>query len=65
VIFVRRLKMEIIKEEDGSIKILETKELTRTKNIKELILYLNKEKEKKEHELRMIQEYIRYFDAQR
>ena len=53
--------MEVIKENDY-LKVVESIEVKKTKDTQELIQYLKTEKEKKEHELRMIQEYLRYFE---
>ena len=60
--------MKIIKGYNNTFCVLEEKTykvLNVSQNIDELIAYLRSEKQKKEQEIKLIQERIRYFDMQR
>lgn len=60
--------MKIIKGYNNTFCVLEEKTykvLNVSQNIDELIAYLRSEKQKKEQEIKLIQEHIRYFDIQR
>lgn len=60
--------MKIIKGYNNTFCVLEEKTykvLNVSQNIDELITYLRSEKQKKEQEIKLIQEHIRFFDIQR
>jgi cephalosporin-C deacetylase-like acetyl esterase len=60
--------MKIIKGYNNTFCVLEEKTykvLNVSQNVDELITYLRSEKQKKEQEIKLIQEHIRYFDIQR
>lgn len=60
--------MKIIKGFNNSFCILEEKTykvLKTCQNINDLIAYLKSEKEKREQEVKLLQEHIRFFDIQR
>ena len=60
--------MKIIKGFNNTFCVLEEKTykvLNISQNVDELITYLRSEKQKKEQEIKLIQEHIRYFDIQR
>lgn len=60
--------MKIIKGYNNTFCVLEEKTykvLNVSQNVDELITYLHSEKQKKEQEIKLIQEHIRFFDIQR
>lgn len=60
--------MKIIKGYNNTFCVLEEKTykvLNVSQNVDELIAYLHSEKQKKEQEIKLIQEHIRFFDIQR
>ena len=60
--------MKIIKGYNNTFCVLEEKTykvLNVSQNVDELIAYLQSEKQKKEQEIKLIQERIRYYDMQR
>ena len=60
--------MKIIKGFNNTFCVLEEKTykvLNVSQNVDELITYLRSEKQKREQEIKLIQEHIRYFDIQR